>query len=191
MFNLEEFHQNQTLFPIVEKLNRLLEKEKLVKIPKIIEELEELLEIEENSVSITYILSVLAEIDSTLISHNILKKAKEFIDSKDVKLRSNSLILLGFVMLTNQEKIEEYITFFIKNISDNDLDIRENVHFFLRELHSLKPDLFCSFKDQLINALQIEQKLLSKFKKRLIQNLISVITYLCGCKNFTYEHLLQ
>ena len=61
MFNLEEFEQDQVIYPLIEKLNKLLDKNKTEKIEKVIKKLEELLENQEHAISITYILSILCQ----------------------------------------------------------------------------------------------------------------------------------
>ncbi|GAG86820.1 unnamed protein product [marine sediment metagenome] len=63
MFNLDEFEQDQVIYPLVEKLNKLLDKNKTEKVEKVINQLEELLVEQEHAISISYILSILAEND--------------------------------------------------------------------------------------------------------------------------------
>jgi len=73
MFNLEEFENDQVLYSHVEKLNKFLDKKKTDKVKLIVEQLNNLLEQPEYEIQITYILSILAEHDSTLIGEPILK----------------------------------------------------------------------------------------------------------------------
>ncbi len=73
MFNLEEFEQDQVVYPLVEKLDKLLDKNKTEKVKLIVEQLNDLLEQQESEIQITYVLSILAEQDSTLIVKKILK----------------------------------------------------------------------------------------------------------------------
>ncbi|GAG56460.1 unnamed protein product, partial [marine sediment metagenome] len=63
MFNLEEFERDQVIYPLVEKLSKFLDKNKTAKAEKVIEQLDQLLKEQEHIISITYILSILAEHD--------------------------------------------------------------------------------------------------------------------------------
>ena len=74
MFNLKDFQNDLVLEPIVDKLNKFLSKNKIQKVEKVIEELESFLDQSENVVATTYILSVLAEHDSNLITEGIIQK---------------------------------------------------------------------------------------------------------------------
>ncbi|GAG05961.1 unnamed protein product, partial [marine sediment metagenome] len=102
MFNLKEFQNDLVLEPIVDKLNKFLSKNKTQKVIKVIEELESLLDQSEHAVPITYIFSILAEHDADLITERIIQKVETFLYSADIKLRVNSLIVIGFALLVNQ-----------------------------------------------------------------------------------------
>ncbi len=79
MFNLKEFQNDLVLEPIVVKLNIFLSKNKTQKVIKVIEELESLLDQSEHTVPITYILSILAEHDTDLITERIIQKVEIFL----------------------------------------------------------------------------------------------------------------
>jgi hypothetical protein len=182
MFNLEEFERDQVIYPLVEKLSKFLDKNKIAKAEKVIEQLDQLLKEQEHIVSITYILSILAEHDFELISESIFKKVESYCDSKDLKLRVNTLIVIGFAMLENQKYIDKYFQNFVNNLSNKNKVIRDNVHYFLQEIVDKKPKLICSYRKDLINALIIEEDK---------ENLVSIINYLEKCNDFDFENLFD
>ncbi len=182
MFNLEEFERDQVIYPLVEKLSKFLDKNKTAKAEKVIEQLDQLLKEQEHIVSITYILSILAEHDFELISESIFKKVESYCDSKDLKLRVNTLIVIGFAMLGNQKYIDKYFQNFVNNLSNKNKDIRDNVHYFLQEIVDKKPKLICSYRKDLINALIIEEDK---------ENLVSIINFLEKCNDFDFENLFD
>lgn len=182
MFNLEEFERDQVIYPIVEKLSKFLDKNKTAKAEKVIEQLDQLLKEQEHIVPITYILSILAEHDFALISESIFKKVESYCKSKDLKLRVNTLIIIGFAMLRNQKYIDKYFQNFVSNLSNENKDIRDNVHYFLQEIVDKKPKLICSYRKALINALTIEEDK---------ENLVSIINFLEKCTDFDFENLFD
>ncbi len=182
MFNLEEFERDQVIYPLVEKLNKLLDKNKTEKTEKVIKQLEELLVKQEYAISISYILSILAEHDFELISESIFKKVESYCDSKDLKLRVNTLIIIGFAMLGNQKYIDKYFQNFVNDLSNENKDIRDNVHYFLQEIADKKPKLICSYRKDLINALITEE---------VKENLVSIINFLEKCTDFDFENLFD
>jgi len=182
MFNLEEFERDQVIYPIVEKLSKFLDKNKTAKAEKLIEQLDQLLKEQEHIVPITYILSILAEHDFQLISESIFKKVESYCESKDLKLRVNTLIIIGFAMLGNQKYIDKYFRNFVNNLSNESKDIRDNVHYFLQEITDRKPKLICSYRKDLINALTIEEDK---------ENLVSLIDFLEKCNDFDIENLFD
>ena len=182
MFNLEEFERDQVIYPIVEKLSKFLDKNKTAKAEKVIEQLEQLLKEQEHIVPITYILSILAEHDFELISESIFKKIERYCDSKDPKLRVNTLIIIGFAMLGNQKYIDKYFQNFVNNLNNENKDIRDNVHYFLHEIVDRNPKLICPYRKDLINALTIEEDK---------DNLVSIIIFLEKCTDFDFEDLFD
>jgi len=118
MFNLKEFQNDLVLEPIVDKLNKFLSKNKTQKVIKVIEELESLLDQSEHAVPITYILSILAEHDTDLITERIIQKVETFLYSDDTKLRVNSLIVIGFALLANQSFVKKYFNKFAEFLTD-------------------------------------------------------------------------
>ncbi|GAG89848.1 unnamed protein product [marine sediment metagenome] len=157
MFNLEEFERDQVIYPLVEKLNKLLDKNKTEKVEKVIKQLEELLEKQEHAISISYILSILAEHDFKLITESIFKVLEKYVNSDNPKLKVNTFIILGFAMLSNQDNINKYLPNFIKNLGDVNKDVRDNIYYFLQEVGQKQPRLMCSYKGELINALSGEE----------------------------------
>ena len=182
MLNLEEFERDQVIYPLVEKLNKFLDKNKTAKAEKVIEQLDHLLKEQEHIIPITYILSILAEHDFELISESIFKKVESYYESKDPKLRVNALIIIGFAMLGNQKHIDKYFQIFVNNLSNNSKDIRDNIHYFLHEIVDKKPKLICSYRKDLINVLSIEENK---------ENLVSIINFLEKCNDFDFENLFD
>ncbi|MFW9942425.1 MAG: hypothetical protein ACFFFT_15410 [Candidatus Thorarchaeota archaeon] len=180
MFNLKEFQNDLVLEPLVYKLNKFLSKEKSQKIIKVIEELVILLDQSEHTVPITYILSILAEHDINFITEKIIQKIIPFIDSEDDKLRVNSLIIIGFVLLSNKDLVKQYFNKFGELLKDQSDDIRDNIHFFLNELVKKNPNLVNNIKNEIIESLSIEQ---------IKENLVSSINLLTYCKDLSFNQL--
>ena len=151
MFNLKEFQNDSVLEPIVDKLNKFLSKNKTQKVIKVIEELETLLDQPENVVSATYILSMIVEHDSELITEGIIQKIEVLLNSDDPKLRVNSILIIGFKLLENQDLVRNYFKILAEYLIDKSVDVRDNVHFFLLELLKVKPILVEDIKNILIN----------------------------------------
>ncbi|MFX1481019.1 MAG: hypothetical protein ACFFCI_23300, partial [Promethearchaeota archaeon] len=173
---------NSVLEPIVDKLNKLLSKNKIQKVIKVIEELEELLDQDEYEVQSTYIFSVLAEHYNNLITEGVIQRAETFLSSENEKLRINSLIIIGFTLLTRPDILKNYFSIFIKNLLDQSEDVRDNTHYFLQELMKKQTGLVDSFKNILIKSLSIEQKK---------ENILSLIILLESCKNLNFDQTYQ
>ena len=180
MFNLEEFENSQVLYSHVEKLNKFLDKKKTDKVKLIVEQLNYLLEQQEYEVQITYILSILAEHDSTLIGETILKNIENLTQSTDSKTKVNALITIGFVMLSNKNNIEVYLPNFIAKLKDDDRDVRDNIHYFLPSIALDHSDLICNYKNDLIDALSIE---------KIEENIVALIQLLIKCLDYSFENL--
>jgi len=181
MFKLEEFEDKPLLKPIVDKLNKFLSKKKVDKLPKIITQLEDLLDQQELLVSITYILSILAENKFELLTDNILSRITPLLDSDNSKLKLNAISIIGFALLADKNNIEKYFQKFTQFLNDNNPDIRENTHYFLQNLKELNSDLFCSNKEFILKALEIEKN---------EDNFTSLLSFLELCNNFTFKEVL-
>ena len=105
MFNLEDF-KDILILEKADKLNKLLSKNKIDKISKLINEFEFLLDEKKYTVPITYILSILAENRIELITEGLIQKIENFLQSEDAKLKLNSIIIIGFAMLANSKYVE-------------------------------------------------------------------------------------
>ncbi len=180
MFNLEEFEKNQVLYSLVEKLNKLLDKNKPEKVKLIVEQLNSLLEQQEYEIQITYVLSILAEQDSTLIGKNTLKNIENLTHSPNSKTKVNALIIIGFAMLSNKNDIKTYLPNFMANLNDNDRDVRDNLYYFLHEVATEHANLICKYKSDLIDALGVEEN---------EENLVTIIQLLKGCPDYSFENL--
>ncbi|MFX0031047.1 MAG: hypothetical protein ACFE9P_00110 [Candidatus Hermodarchaeota archaeon] len=175
---MEDFKDNQVLESVVGKLNKYLNKNKDEKINKIINDLKILLEEEDNQILITYIFSVLAENNFKYISDDLLEKVQEFLNSPELKL--NSLIILGFGMIYNSIYLEKYLCFFIQALTEKNSDIRSNVHYFLQEIVKVNPQILCTYKENILNALLIEES---------NANLYSLLDFLSNCENFYFSDI--
>lgn len=180
MFNLEEFEQDQVIYPLVEKLDKLLDKNKTEKIGKIINQLEELLGEQKYAILISYILSILAEYDFTLIPESILNDLEDLLTTDDPKLKINTLIVIGFAMLSKQKYLNKYLPKFILQLSDVNRDVRDNIFYFLQEIGKKNPKFLCEYKKEFITAL---------FSENINENLISLISFLEKCSEFDFENL--
>ncbi len=180
MFNLEEFEQDQVIYPLVEKLDKLLDKSKTEKVEKVIKQLEELLVEQKHAILISYILSILAESDFNLINESVIKNLESYINTNDPKLKVNTLIVIGFAMLSKQKYLDEYCPKFIENLGDLNKDVRDNIYYFLQEIGEKNPKLLCVYKKEFINALLTEDA---------EENLISIMSFLEKCSEFDFEQL--
>jgi len=181
MFNLEEF-ENNLILEKVDKLNRYLSKNKSEKILKIVNELEDLLDQQELVVPITYILSILSENRIELISEGLLQKIEFYLQSDNAKLKTNSLIIIGFAMLTNSKYLNKYSQEFLKFLKDKSKDIRNNVHYFLPELAKKKAFFVDSEIDSILESLSIEENK---------DNIISLLNSLDYCEDLNFDQLYQ
>ncbi|MHA1478080.1 MAG: hypothetical protein ACTSPU_07765, partial [Promethearchaeota archaeon] len=177
---MEEFEKDQVLYSLVEKLNKLLDKNKPEKVKLIVEQLNSLLEQQEYEIQITYVLSILAEQDSTLIGKNTLKNIENLTHSTNSKTKVNALIIIGFAMLSNKNDIKTYLPNFMVNLNDNDRDVRDNLHYFLHEVATEHANLICKYKSDLIDALGVEEN---------EENLVALIQLLKGCRDYSFENL--
>lgn len=179
MFNLEEF-KDRVILEKVEKLNVYLSKNKVDKITKILDEFQNLLDQQKYIVPITYILSILAENRFDLISEGLLKQSEGFLRSQNVKLKINSIIIIGFAMLTNSKYIDYYSQEFIKLLLEDSEDIRNNIHYFLLKLVEIKPDLANTNIDIIFKSL---------IKEKNKDNIISILNFLEYCDYLEFDHL--
>ncbi|MFX1259013.1 MAG: hypothetical protein ACFFAN_14235, partial [Promethearchaeota archaeon] len=181
MFNLEEF-EDTPIVEKVDKLNKLFNKEKLSKIPKIVDELGELLDQQKYVVPITYILSILAENDINLISEELIQKIDTYLDSDNEKLKVNSIITIGFIMMADPKSCKKYFYKFTRSLLDISIDIRNNIHYFLLPLVNRNPNLADLVKNILIESLFLEK---SK------ENIISLLSVLEKCTNLEFDQLYR
>ena len=179
MFNLEEF-ENDLILEKVDKLNKYLSKNKIDKISKILDEFQSLIDQQEFVVQITYILSILAENRIDLISERLIQKIEVFLQSENVKLGINSIIIIGFAMIANSNYIDKYSQVFVKLLLDKSEDIRNNIHYFLLDLVEIKPDILNSNIDILLKSFKIEKS---------NKNILSLLNFLDQCKDFEFNQL--
>jgi hypothetical protein len=179
MFNLEEFN-NELILEKVDKLNKYLNKNKIDKVSKILNEFLSLLDHQEYVVPITYIISILAENKITLISEELVEKVEDYLQSDNLKLRINSLIIIGFAILANPIFLNKYSQEFMNFLLDESEDVRNNLHYFLIELAELKPDIIKKNIDIILKSFKIEIN---------NQNIISLLNLLENCQNFEFDDL--
>ncbi|UCC19112.1 MAG: hypothetical protein JSV62_13580 [Promethearchaeota archaeon] len=181
MFNLEEF-KNSLILEKVGKLNKFLSKNKFDKVSKLLEEFQSLLDQQEYLIPITYILSILAEKNINLIPKPIIQKIEPFLESQNVKLKINTLIIFGFAMLTNSDYIDRYFRVFVKFLLDNSTDIRNNIHYFLLELIESNPSLVKSNIDIFLDSIEIENNK---------DNILALLICLNYCVDLDFDHLYK
>ncbi|MFX1557453.1 MAG: hypothetical protein ACFFC9_09390 [Promethearchaeota archaeon] len=157
-------------------------KNKVGKISKIIEELIELLDFEEYVISVTYILSILAENNVNYIPDEIISKLETHLDSDNNKVKTNCLLILGFAMLSSQDYIEKYFKTFIELINDPNSDIKDNVFYFLHEIVSKNHTLIIPYKDLVLEAL---------YKETKEENLLSLLNFFEWFENYNFKDLYQ
>ncbi|MCK4480465.1 MAG: hypothetical protein KAV01_08050 [Candidatus Lokiarchaeota archaeon] len=179
MLNLEDF-KDSLILEKVDKLNKLLSKNKIDKISKLINEFRFLLDEKKYNVPITYILSILAENRIELISEGLIQKIENFLQSEDVKLKINSIIIIGFAMLANSKYVESYSHEFVKFLKDKSEDVRNNVHYFLQELIKINPNLLNPDLEIILESLLTEKK---------TDNIISLLNFLDSCVDLDFDHL--
>ncbi|MCK4370214.1 MAG: hypothetical protein KAW03_04045, partial [Candidatus Lokiarchaeota archaeon] len=179
MLNLEDF-KDSLILEKVDKLNKLLSKNKIDKISKLINEFKFLLDEKKYNVPITYILSILAENRIELISEGLIQKIENFLQSEDVKLKINSIIIIGFAMLANSKYVERYSHEFVKFLKDKSEDVRNNVHYFLQELIKINPNLLNPDLEIILESLLTEKK---------TDNIISLLNFLDSCVDLDFDHL--
>lgn len=179
MLNLEDF-KDSLILEKVDKLNKLLSKNKIDKISKLINEFKFLLDEKKYNVPITYILSILAENRIELISEGLIQKIENFLQSEDVKLKINSIIIIGFAMLANSKYVESYSHEFVKFLKDKSEDVRNNVHYFLQELIKINPNLLNPDLEIILESLLTENK---------TDNIISLLNFLDSCVDLDFDHL--
>jgi hypothetical protein len=182
MLNLEEFDDNNLIL-IVDKLNQYLEKSKIAKVSKLIDELEDLLINQESlAIPITYILSILAEKNFELISERLIEHIGRFLHSDNSKLKINSIILIGFAIMTKSKYYNKYSFEFIKFLLDESKDVRDNIHYFLLLLVKKDKDIVISNKSLLIESLLVEKS---------NENIISLLQLLSYCVELNFDQLYK
>ncbi|MHA1147778.1 MAG: hypothetical protein ACTSR8_05995 [Promethearchaeota archaeon] len=185
MFDVEKFKDSVILQNLLIKLNKFINKNKTSKVLKLIEELKFLLEDENLVVPVSYIFSILAENEIEYISEQIVVKVYSFLRSENIKLKLNSIIIIGFYLIHNPEKINIFFQDLIYLIGNKESqDIRDNIHFFLHKFLKFNPTLLKGYKNLLIKALRIETN---------SENILSLLTYLIRVKtlNFKQTYLLR
>ncbi len=179
MFNLKDF-ENSSILEKVDKLNKYLIKNKIEKARKIVEEFQALLDQQDYVVQITYILSILAENQIELINESIFGKVETFLRSRNVKLRLNSLIIIGFYLIAKKSLPKESFSNFVELLIDKSDDVRDNVHYFLLELIKKSPELAYSILNIVFESLQIEKK---------NENIVSLLNYIEYCEDLEFDEL--
>lgn len=185
MFNSEDFNDYPALKTIVLEISKFLDKEKIAKVSKLIETLESLLKNEEFAVPITYIWSVIAENKIELINNKLIQKIEPFIRSDNVKLKDNSIIILGFFVLANPDDVEKYFPIFVNLLIEKSEDVRDNGYFFLQEFIKLRPDLILSYKNLVLKALSLE------IEQNEQENIVSILNFLDFCDKLNFRQLYK
>ncbi len=184
-FKVENFQEFPELLSYVKKINKYIEKDKQGKLASKIKEFQLLLEKNENlQVPITYILSILIEIYPEILNSSFIGKIESLINSENIKLKVNSIIILGFYLLHHPKLLKQnYYDIFAKLLLTNKKDIRDNCYFFLDRMVKKNPRSICNNKNTLLDALGIE------IKDENTDNILSIINFLSQCNNYNFRQL--
>ncbi len=182
MLNSESFQDYPSIKEIVEKINKFNNKNKPTKVLKLIDELEDKLEITNLALPITYIFSVIAEYNIELVSERLIQKIRPFINSDDVKLKINSITIIGFYLVENPDDIIKYFRQFINLLADKDRDVRNNVHYFLQKFVKITPDLIGTHINDVLKALSLEDDL---------ENIYSLLNFLDYGIDLNFDQLYK
>ncbi len=180
MFNPEEFREFNTIIPLVEKLNKYFKKNKLDKVSKAIEDLNFFLKDKNLAIPVTYILSILAERDASLIPSDLVKNLEPYLDSDEKKLQLNTIIIIGFHLLKNPDKIESYIPNFIQILKHDSDEVLENAYYFLQKFIEFNRNFLCPYKKVLLDYLILEKS---------EKNQVSLLEFIESCSNFDFDDL--
>ena len=184
-FKIDNFQGFPEIIPYVKKINKYIKKDKIGKLASKIEEFKALLEKNEHlQVPITYILSILIEIYPKILNPSFFRKIEPFINSENIKLKLNSIIILGFYILHHPEFLKQkYYHTFAELLSSKEKDIRDNCYFFLDKMIKKDHKPICNKKNTLLNALEIE------IKNKNTKNILSIINFLSYCNNYNFKQL--
>ncbi|MBD3340473.1 MAG: hypothetical protein GF353_15265 [Candidatus Lokiarchaeota archaeon] len=179
MFDEQEFQEYPSIIGTIKKLNKFFEKQKLSKLGKKIHELLSLIEDPKLAIPITYVLSIIAEKETKLISQEIIEEIKPFLKSSNKKIKLNSIIILGFYLLSNLEYLEDYISLFFNFLLEDSDDVKDNAYYFLQ--------LFIRDYDKPLNK-YVDNLLLTISKEmNNINNLIPLLRFLSKCSDLTFN----
>ncbi|MBY8981611.1 MAG: hypothetical protein KGD57_01570 [Candidatus Lokiarchaeota archaeon] len=186
MFNIEDFQDYSALLPNIKKLNKFLQKEKNSSISSQIEELKNLLEDDNLKVPITYILSILAEEKSDLFDFELIERIEPLIYSDNIKLKLNSISILGFFILSRPEQInKKYFSLFTELLTTQMKDIRENCYYFLQKMFEVNQKEIWKCKDNLLKTLDLE------ILDSKIENITILLAFFEGSSNYSFNQLYK
>ncbi|MGM0469845.1 MAG: hypothetical protein ACQERB_13675 [Promethearchaeati archaeon] len=186
MFNIDDFEAFPELHSEINKLNKYIRKDKRSKLTSLMEDFKKLLKEERLKVPITYVLSIVIEEYPEIYDQNFIQIIEPFINSEDLKLKLNSIIILGFFLLSNPKYLnQKYSSQFIELLSNKDEDIRENCYYFLKRFLKLKPELLRDNKNELLEIFDFE------IQQKKIGNIILLIKFLKNCEKFKFKHLYR
>jgi hypothetical protein len=181
MFQVQDFKKYDDIYPLVEKLDSLFESSQLKKASKIITQLLAFGSDMKYRVPISYIFSIIAEHDSSLLPKKVIEKCKSWLASNKESLRLNSAAVIGSYLVKNYTDIEEFnnlFSVFIRLLKDDSPDIRDNIFLFLDKLVNkinFKPQV-----DFLLDALTSENT---------PKNIISLLKFISSCNELEFEKL--
>ena len=186
MFDIEDFQDYTAIIPNIKKINKLLQKEKYTNISSQIEELKIYLDDETLKVPITYIFSILAENNSDLFESELIEKIEPLLFSDNIKLKLNSISILGFFIINKPNLIDiKYFSLFTKLLINEKKDIRENCYYFLQRMFDVNQKDIWQFKDNLLEALELE---ISDSK---LENITIILNFIQNCDNFNFKQLYK
>ncbi len=174
---------DKILIKTVNKLNKFIDKNKIDKIKEIIKELEIISKNKDLSVQALYILSVLGEQYAHLFDKYVIESIEEHLDSKNVKVKINALIIIGFYLCKNLKTENILVNQFLNYLKENNQEIIENMLFFLTEFVEIDPDIIEINIDLILDLLYRESDIekirvlldtIYKFKLRNLSTMIGI-----------------
>lgn len=186
MFNLSDFEVYPELHSDIKKINKYVRKQKSSKLASKLDDLQEFLREKKLEIPITFILSILIEEFPEIFEIEHIRAIQSFIKSDNIKLKLNSIIIIGFFLLENPEYLnQKYISELITVLQSEEEDIRENCYYFLKRISQMKPQAVCKNKNQLLDSFQYE------ITQKNNGNLILLIKFLKKCKKFNFKQLYR
>jgi len=116
MFQAQEFKKYEEIFPLIEDLNSLWEASQFKKVLRILKKLLVYGNDMRFRVPVSYVFSIIAEHDSSLLPDRVIEKFKGWLASNKDSLRLNSIAVIGSYLMkekADKETFEPIFSIFI------------------------------------------------------------------------------